>query len=283
MPELKTRRRKICVACNEKKGKISRDAKWVKELNNLNGRIGAPIHTERYKFLKMANFPETSPALADVEVTISGSDLKCDKIFFFASDSMSVLDAANGQISTAERAYGEYMNSGVAVKKGNKFVIHLRSPQPYLSDGVMYQRHLHYFPCDKPKMLLTKSCVPDHDTVMPTFSTDKCTDIASMFLCFERAMMCKHEGVLCVNALSKDEGDVFKDDFHIPKDSSMSFISKSLLTVQKHKPILVYCYKPDCNAASILMKKLTELGYCNLFYYPGGVIERENKIKHFCF
>jgi rhodanese-related sulfurtransferase len=227
----------------------------------------------------MANFPETIPALADMEVTIDAKDFKYNKIVFFAADSMSVLDAANNNINTAEKAYNNYMNSGVAVKKNNKFVIRLRSPQPYLSDGIMYQRHLHFFPCDFPTKLYTKSCVPDHETVKPIFNTQKCVDIPSMFLCFERALMCKHEGVLCVNALKEEDGNVFKNDFHIHYELSTKLIEEKLKLIPKHKPILVYCYKVECNAASKLMKKLVDLGYNNLFYFPGGVLEKNEKIK----
>tara|TARA_Y100000389_G_scaffold148766_1_gene147947 strand:+ start:1949 stop:2806 length:858 start_codon:yes stop_codon:yes gene_type:complete len=281
---LKTRRKgKLCVACGDKKkGKISRDAKWVKELNKLNGRIGAPIHTDRFLYLKMGEFPETIPAFADMEVQINAEKLPFNKIYFFAAEPLSVLDAASGHISTAEKAYGNYMNSGVAIKKNNKFILKLRSPQPYLSDGVMYQRHVHYFPCSSPKKLYTKSCVPDHSTVKPLFPTSKCVDIPSMFLCFERAMMCKHEGVLCVNALHEEDGQVFNNDYHIPHDSSIKLIEEKLKSTPKHKPMLVYCYKVECNAAAKLMKKLTEIGYHNLFYYPGGVLERNEKRKVVC-
>lgn len=282
----KSRKQKICVACEaktKKNVKIHKDAKWVAELNKMNGRIGAPVHTERYNFLMMNGFPETVPENADMKVTVDASNSLKSKIFFFSSESMSLLEASSGNLSTAEKAYSEYTNSGVAVRKGKKFVIHLRSPQPYVSEGVLYTRHLHYFFIDEPKKLYTASCIPDHETVLPNFKTDKCTDIPSAFLCFERTMMGKHEGALCINALNEDEGCVFKNDFHIPKDSSLEKVQSALRGVPKHKVIIVYCYKVECNAAAKLMKKLTELGYNNLFYYPGGVLERNEKAKMICF
>jgi rhodanese-related sulfurtransferase len=284
----KSRKQKICVACentktkSNKQVKIHKDAKWVRELNKMNGRIGAPIHTEKYIFLKNNGFPETIPDNSDMKVIVPTFSSK-SKIYYFSSESMSLLDASKGHLSTAEKAYGEYTNAGVAIKKGNKFIIHLRSPQPYVSEGILYTRHLHYFFVDEPSKLYTASCIPDHETVLPTFQTDKCTDIPSAFLCFERTMMGKHEGALCINALKHGDGDVFKNDFHIPNVASLDKIKAELKGVDRHKAIIVYCYKKECNAAALLMKKLTLLGYNNLFYFPGGVLERNEKIESICF
>ena len=272
-------RKKICVACDNN-SKIEKDAKWVKQFTRLTKRIGAPIHTEHYKLLKNNNFPETFPLDSDICVTIKNNNHDFNKIFFFASKPVSLLSSVHGDLSGAEKAYDDYTNSGIAIKKNNKWEIKLCSPQPYLDDGILYERHIHYFDINNPKIIYTVSCIPDHDTVSPMFDTSMCSDKPSYFLCYEKTLMGNHMGALCINALKKDDGTVFNNDLHIPYTLNIQKIKDLLKGVQKHKTIIVYCYKPTCNAASQLIKKINTLGYTNIFYFPGGVEEKilKNKI-----
>ena len=109
----------------------------------------SPIHTQRYIVLKKSGFPQTYVDNADMKVIVNGSHIKSNTIYYFASLPMSILEAANKNISYAEKAYGSYENSGVVKKNANgQFIVMLRSPQPYVDNGVLYQRHIHYFDID---------------------------------------------------------------------------------------------------------------------------------------
>ena len=274
-------KQKLCTACkdNENVSLIEADASWIKSFHNLNRRIGAPIHTERYKLLQLAGFPQTIPDFADTQVVIKTNHV-FRKIYFFAANPMSLLCAVNNNLSTAEKAYGDYTNSGVALKQRNgTFVLKLRSPQPYLDKNVLFPRHVHYFDVHKPKTIYTVSCVPDHDKVTPIIKTHMCNEIPSMFLCFEKAFMANHMNALCINALKQEDGSIFTNEQHIPSSSSIFEIKQILKNTSKVTPLLVYCYKPTCNAAVTLINKLQKLGYNNVFYYPGGVEEYMEKRK----
>ena len=276
------RKSKLCVACKSSKilnTKIEKDAKWINDFNKLNSRIGAPIHTEIYKLSKQSNFPESYPKEADMQVVIPNNNNKLQKIYFFASSSVSLLSAASGVLCNAERAYGKYKNSGVVKKNKKQFIVRLCSPQPYLDNNILYPRHLHYFDVNNPNKIYTTSCVPDHNLVTPIIKTDLCTDLNSMFLCFEKAFMGNHMNITCINALKPEVGPVFSNEKNIFHELSLDNIQKMLKNIKKHQPLIVYCYKPDCNAAVKLLEKITDLGYNNTFYYKGGFVEKEEKIK----
>lgn len=279
----KRTKQKVCVACDvlktSKGVSISSDAKWVRDINKMNGRIGAPIHTERYKLLSAAGFPETYPSDSELKIILPAKDLKFNKLYYFASDPMSLFDSSKGHLKSAETAYGNYTNSGVVVKKGNTFTFRLRSPQPYISDGKQYRRHMHYFDIDNPYKLYTLSCVPDHKYVLPIVSPEKCIYLPSVFVCFEDVMMANNMGAICINSLEEKYGKIFNNELCIPYKLPIQNIKNKLRGIPKHKTLIIYCMKPECEAATLLMDKLTELGYNNLFYYSGGIEDKIEKIK----
>lgn len=282
MVQLKKRSKKLCVVCKDNMKNVNtNDASWVKQFTPLNERIGAPIHCDHFKMLERNNFPETFPLNSDMCVTIENPRHDFKKVFFFASLPVSLLKSISGELSTAEKAYGDYSNSGVVFLRRNKLIFNLRSPQPYLDNGIVYPRHLHYFDVHNPKKIYTIPCYPDHKTVSSLFPTEHCIDNESVFLCFERVLMAKHMGALCINALSEEHGDVLNKDLHIPHDLSIQKIKNKLENVPKHRTIVTYCYKPSCDAATNLIEKLRSLGYNNIFYFPGGIQERIDKEKIF--
>ena len=38
-------------------------------------------------------------------------------------------------------------------------------------------------------------------------------------------------------------------------------------------PIVVYCYKPTCNASMLLIEELIEMGFKDIREYPGGIVD----------
>lgn len=88
-----------------------------------------------------------------------------------------------------------------------------------------------------------------------------------------KKMIESKEDFLLINVLSKESFD----EKHIPGSINIpvkndDFIKRvEILTGTKTKKIVVYCANFECTASPTAAKKLTEVGFTNVYYYQGGV------------
>ncbi len=86
-----------------------------------------------------------------------------------------------------------------------------------------------------------------------------------------------HPKVVIVDAraANKDEVKRIKGSKSIPFNSSVESITEIL--PDKSATIVVYCSHARCSASQLLADRLIQLGYQNVWKYPGGLEEWEAK------
>lgn len=312
MPKYTKRNISNCVACKptgttKRKNSLLTQtatfpAPWLQELK----RQAIPRHSARFQSLEASGFEPTTPCNSNIIVTYTEKDLP-KKVVYWASGSACM--TTSHLLKSAECAYGDYLNMGVAVRKNNTLRFVLQTPRPYLAhqkgktDSQLWCRHLHFvevreknnqvdtsnknvlytlgvFPCsllDKYKN--TYSCVP-------LFHTDAsvCAQKHSMFVNFEQFLVGKRNGCVGVNAISDSEyPPISTDDIVLDWNTDVDKLQKKLVSNKNVKqngmntPFIVYCANEDCVAAQALIHKLYEIGYCNVYYLKHGMREARQK------
>jgi hypothetical protein len=276
-------------------------APWLQELK----RQAIPRHSARFQSLEASGFEPTTPCNANIVITYTEKDLP-KKVVYWASGSARM--SSSHLLKSAECAYGDYCNMGVAVRKGNTLRFVLQTPRPYLArqkgktNSQLWCRHLHFvevhennqvdtsnknvlytlgvFPCS----LLGKydkiySCVPLFHT-----DTSVCAQKHSMFVNFEQYLAGKTNGCVGVNAISDPEyPPISSDDIVLDWHTNVDSLHKQLVSHKNvkqngmHTPFIVYCANETCAAAQELIHKMYEIGYCNVYYLKHGMHEARQK------
>ena len=311
MPSAK-KNRLTCVACQPLRTAKNKPcvltqttafpAPWLQELH----RQAIPRHSARFQSLEASGFSPSTPCGANIVVKYTSTKLP-QKVVYWASGPCEVTQS--NLPKSAECAYGEYCNMGVAVRKGNALTFVLQTPRPYIARqkdtpaSQMWCRHLHFvevdaktnvvsasnknilytlgvFPCT---MLKSYKGLYECKSLMPTDALH-CAQKHSMFVSFEQYMASKRVGAVGVNAIADPKHPpISTDDLVISwKDSHDSIASqlakdKRCLVHGRHTPFVVYCAHETCQAAQELIHKMYELGYCNVYYMKHGMHEAQAK------
>ena len=104
----------------------------------------------------------------------------------------------------------------------------------------------------------------------------------SMFIDFEQYMMAKAKGMIGINAIDDPKWPPIHNsdmviNWKLSPDAIQDILSKK--RVLRERPIIVYCANEECKAAQELLYTLTQLGYCNIFYFKHGMEEARNKMQ----
>ena len=339
----------VCVACVKKEGADNiysctqkAPAKWLCSI----GRMVIPSHTETYRSLQARQFRETCPSRCDLRVTLRLRTPHAlpTRILYWAASPRDM--HASKQGCSAECAYGNYTNMGVAIAKRGVYRIDLRCPQPYVAEdpstraSVMWSRHMHFvaiddrdavdtdtnkvhtlliMPGERTHARFQYNCAPLFDPLTHTYP--------SLYVGFDDYWRARRKGVVCINAVKSPEyraisttdlvlspsaharhqvervvleairlnasAEADRVDHVLQLCGASSSSSKRSKTLRRRRtsgdtrkhwpasqtrmlkrwPLLVYCVKPDCHAASRLLFLLDELGFHNVYYMPGGIVE----------
>lgn len=104
----------------------------------------------------------------------------------------------------------------------------------------------------------------------------------SMFIDFEQYLMAKAKGMIGINAIEDPEWPPIHEsdiviNWKLSPDAIQAILSKK--RILREQPLIVYCANEGCKAAQELLYTLTQLGYCNLFYFKHGMEEARNKVQ----
>ena len=187
-------------------------------------------------------------------------------------------------LKTAEYAYGDYTNMGVAIKDSEGvYKFRMMAPQAYLSEDELWQRHFHFIHLENKKsdierrVIKTVSCFPQDSSAKESDleSFIKTHDIntvnQSMYVDYDGYVKAKMHGIKCICAL-EEKYAISKTDICIPVEEvkDKRVLKKKTKGLEKREPYLVYCAKESCNAAKKLISKLQEIGLTNVYYYAKG-------------
>lgn len=251
--------KKNCASCEKSASliSVSKDrARWLKELK----RYALPLHTRGYKTLAQLNFPETFPVDSDLCLRVKIDKKVGNKILYWGSESAVI----GTSLKSAEHAYGNYKNIGVSfLEKDGFFNIRLRTPQPYLTKDNLWERHIHFVDLRNQDKIMTISCFPQKTDKIETISIH--TENNSMYVDYDGFVKAKMNNIKRICAIPK-EYKIFKDDLVIIHDSKKLELSG----ISKLEPVVVYCKNSECGAAKNLIRRMTDLGYSNIFYFPKG-------------
>ena len=297
---LRTAKNKPCVLTQT----TAFPAPWLQELH----RQAIPRHCARFQRLEADGFSPSTPCGADIVVKYVSAKLP-KKVVYWASGPCRV--SQSHMPTSAECAYGEYCNMGVAVRKGNALSFVLQTPRPYIArpqgkhQSQLWCRHLHFVevdtktnavPTSNKNVLYTLGVFPC--TLLkpykglyeckPLMHTDSlhCAQKHSMFVSFEQYLMSKRAGAVGVNAIADPKHPpISTDDLVVNWKDSHDAIAKQLAKNKqcqkhgRHTPFVVYCAHDTCQAAQELIHKMYELGYCNVFYLKHGMREAQEKTE----
>jgi rhodanese-related sulfurtransferase len=287
---------------------------WLQALH----RQAIPRHSKRFQSLEATGFAPTTPCQSDCVVTYCGKSKSNgkskgkplpSKVVYWASAPCDLMSAS--LLKSAECAYGNYANMGVAVRKGNntlEFV--LQTPRPYMArqkgktNSKLWCRHLHFVEVDP----VTNRVAASNKNVLFTLGVFPCTmlrhhsdtyeckplmraddmlrhRLKSVFIGFEMYMAGKAGDAVGVNAALADSKypPISSDDIVLNWKDSVAGIARQMQHDHRirehgvHTPLMVYCTDETCPAAQVLIEKLCEAGYCNVYYLKGGVAEALQK------
>jgi rhodanese-related sulfurtransferase len=285
---------------------------WLQALH----RQAIPRHSKRFQSLEATGFAPTTPCQSDCVVTYCGKGKGNgkgkplpSKVVYWASEPCDLMSAS--LLKSAECAYGNYANMGVAVRKGNntlEFV--LQTPRPYMArqkgktNSKLWCRHLHFVEVDP----VSNRVATSNKNVLFTLGVFPCTmlrhhsdtyeckplmraddmlrhRLKSMFIGFEMYMTGKAGDAVGVNAALADSKypSISSDDMVLNWKDSAAGIARQMqhdMRFRKHgvhTPLMVYCVDETCSAAQVLIEKLCEAGYCNVYYLKGGIAEALQK------
>jgi rhodanese-related sulfurtransferase len=304
----------VCVACTDKESfSQSRflnqkteaiPAPWLSDLH----RQAVPLHSQRFRQLLACGLVDTPPACSDIRVRIERSTPKLPaRVLYWAASGCPVLHAK--ELCGAERAYGDYENMGIATRQGNALEFFLQTPRPYIakqrgaSKAQQWCRHVHFVDLKRVSnqkastnnVLYTVAVFPSADKPViqikrgkyscePLFHPEQPTNIGfckSMFIGLEMYLMAKANGIIAINAIKDPQWPPISEDdlvvdWHSSASSIQSIVKKA--GARPESPLVVYCAKPKCTAAQDLMYKLTQRGYCNTYYFKGGMAEARERL-----
>lgn len=304
MPTRKISKISNCVACVNQTRKHKTDlltrtqtfpAPWLEDLD----RQAIPRHSLRFQTLEASDFAPTFPQRADIVVQYTHSHLP-KKVVYWAAGPCDVADA--NQRQSAECAYGQYENMGVAIRQRNTLTFVLQTPRSYIATQrgknkpQLWCRHMHFVEVDSqtntvkranknelftlgifPCSLLNEykrvySCKP-----LLSIDTIQRFNIPSMFVGYANYLRGKQNGALGICAVDHpDYPPISSYDVVIDWKTPPTTIQKQLKKVVQpslgvHCPFIVYCVNDTCSAAQALIEKLCELGYCNVYYMKHGM------------
>lgn len=291
-------------------------APWLEAIH----RQAVPIHTLHFRNLAEQGFPDTAPSQSDIRIRFTRrTPALSHRVLYWAANYCSVFDAKN--LQGAERAYGGYTNMGVATRKGHTLEFVLQSPRPYVaqqrgtSQAQQWCRHVHFVDLNTVKrnhkkflksrqrshiknVLFTLAVFPrakpltiegGRYTCTPLFRQGRPSGLAyqhSMFIGFEQYLMAKAMGVMGIYATHKDVTPIHDTDLVMDWQGTPNAIVAQLNSAKVHRehPLIVYCDRCACEDAQELLYKLTQVGYCNTYYFEHGMGEARAKmagIKNF--
>jgi len=158
-------------------------------------------------------------------------------------------------------AYGNLKNSGIALtnQKGEAAVF-LECPQVYIyDDEKVYHRHFHFVYWDSIKKTWQNNlythpilCVVDYDFINKWIHHIKLVDALS-----EKSFSEHH----------------IQSSYNLPNDQLWNEyeVKKKLRLKDKNYPIVVYCWDSSCKAGENVCKRLTRLGFYNIYLYKKGL------------
>ena len=204
-------------------------------------------NTEFYNLYPANNTPRTQDRRKCHRIVMS--DLKPNTdVFYFASQSGSVKDR--------DSAYGQLSNSGVTRtdSQGNA-IFYLQCAGVYRTpEGRIYPRHFHWVYWTEKgwgRRIYTKKwfCPVSKAYVRNAIRTGS------------------H---LIIDALPADYYNKrhISGAINIPHNKP---IDESLLGKDKTRPIIIYCWSPECSAAEHLNSRLEKLGWLNTYHYEEGI------------
>lgn len=287
-------------------------APWLNAIH----RQAVPIHTHHFRNLADQGFPDAAPSQSDIRIRFTRrTPALSHRVLYWAANHCSVYDAKN--LQGAEQAYGGYTNMGVATRKGHTLEFVLQSPRPYVAqqrgtrNAQQWCRHVHFvdlntlkrngeeFPTKSRRrpniknVLFTLAVFPrtkpltlegGRYTCTSLFHQDQPSGLAyqhSMFIGFEQYMMAKAKGVVGIYAAThKDLTPIHDTDLVMNWQATPNAIVAQLNTAKVHRehPLIVYCDRCACEDAQELLYKLTQVGYCNTYYFEHGMGEARAKM-----
>jgi rhodanese-related sulfurtransferase len=81
----------------------------------------------------------------------------------------------------------------------------------------------------------------------------------------------KKDDILVINVLDKE----LYDDCHIKGSINIPFemIEEQMASIDKNKPIVLYCSNYQCSSSEYAARKLRSQGFKNVYVYEGGTAE----------
>lgn len=156
-------------------------------------------------------------------------------------------------------AYDQLQNSGIARSDPHgRVIVHLSCPQVYIyDDGKIYHRHFHFVYWDR-ALKLWQNQLYTHPV-----------------LCIvDRSFL--HQFKLRVRIVDALPRQSFRKH-HIP--GAVNLPHNELWGIpqipikNKRMPIIVYCWDPHCDAGESVCRRLSALGFYNLYLYKKGLNE----------
>jgi len=277
---------KLCLACGDMaeggapSANTEGEAKWV-EVAGLN-HAGPSRVPER-----------ETPEGATLEIQFKSNDAfwNHDGTFVWWAATPRPLSDAHMDPSPPPDAYNAagtspWPNSGkVRKSEDDTITIQLLAPQPYLEEGSLWPRHVHFMQSPDgnivdPSSVFTVGAWPSHHE-----KDYKCHCISSSC---EGVRSCSivdpvevknvlqngahKENYWRINATGEKDKTLFEcgNFIALSHEASEGEIRDAVKDIGT-SPVVVYCANPTCNAASKLIRKLMHLGLCsNLFYMPAG-------------
>lgn len=272
---------KLCLACGDMSeegapvAKTEGEAKWVKvEGLNHAGPSTVPDHE--------------TPEGATIEIELKSSDpfWNHDGTFvWWAATPRSLSEAHLNPCNppTAYKAHEGWPNRGKTTRQEDgKVSIRLQAPQPYLEEGSLWPRHVHFMRSADgstvdPSSVFTVGAWPSHHEedykCHCVHSGSESCSIVTPKIVRNVLQGGEHkEKYWRINATGEKDKYLFEGGnfLALSYKSSDDEIRNAVEGVGV-SPVVVYCAKPECTAASQLIRKLAGLGLCsNLFYMPAG-------------
>lgn len=262
----KVNSKKICRSCK---------VKSKKKLSESND-------TDEYSFIqKFAMYPFKLHKQKDVKclTSVDMGKSNANRFIFYYSAMESKLENCV-TIPKFKDAYKDVSNRGLSkLDKDGKANLYLKCPSNYNKNNKTYISHIHFLVTDKTnknwnKKIYTKRVICHIDKS-------------------HLKKIIYNDCALIINALPMEE--YIKN--HIPKSIPLpynlnltdkqivNYIKEMLVHSTKIKmalkkglsiydiPIVTYCYKPTCNASSLLNDKLLKIGFTNIVEYSGGITD----------
>jgi len=170
----------------------------------------------------------------------------------------------------APDAYDNFQNSGlVQTDKKGKTTFYLHNPEIYHVNGKVYSPHIHftYLKDDKTWEIdaFTISIVPK--IKLDTFK--RLVDSAK-YIVLNASNIYSNKTIKKTHSLPYNSNQDINDYINKLIINKYHKIKKSKLQLQE-SPIIVYCKNKKCKAANKLIRRLQNLSYINLIYFPGGI------------